>query len=1236
MADSPESPRRLKRPTSKTSVNESPKRRKAYVEVPRLRIQLSKPTPTTSVAASEVQTTSPDVFDTSLWDVKKGRNRSLSVDSTSESGNNSESSTTSPTRSKWLDSVEITPWSNNVVLTYQRSSNEIAETEVTIPGELSSFASSSNHDIPVRRLTNFIFYDSKWRLVPFEEVLMRLSSSSDVVLGSGMATSCSETGESPPSTSTAQAPILGLSPIIDYWTDYTTRDLVNLWQIRVVAVKTRLAWYILQAPADIYASSYQPFWVAHFITWRVVHALRQKPDITRQEFFAYLKKVNDQDFLNIMGREIIQYDLSSLFVATYLLEQLDTKNAILKYMLQLPLVQEFARQGASSTQIVPLINRNDARTVVTPRIFSIAQYLFHPLLFVDEEKCLSPPPKINNPPLLHPDDPSKISWGSPIPDHSADQLYSSICIDGITYKIGDCIMVKPGVDDLAHRALNAKQRHSVSHQNDMGDCVWFCKIQYMFDSDSSRSSIEPLFHVQWFEHSSKTLLQEMAHPLELFALYECDDIAVGSVLGLVDVAHPDLNNLDPNGYYCRFIWDSENSSFIQYSPLNHSTGSCGCCEKINQRELSDSTDTVKCSSEKLTLKNGMEYHVNDFVYVFDNADCLHIIGQILKFSGPDSTGRWKVRVLLFGRFDDVARLEDNQARDERRLFRTDERLWISPTSLQGKCWIANYDEIDSEHGLETFYVDRWAPTRICSGVSELRSLKEKIQRCALCLDETRRTRDERRTYKRDHVPLRMMELFAGAGGLSTGLEQSGFTKSYWAVELSPSAAATFQANHDDAIVYNEDTNICLLSALDEAAGKPGRYLKTVKDGKRLMPRPGEVDFIAGGFPCQSFSGMNHQRQKSGDDIRTTLVANMLSYVDLYRPRFVLMENVKGLLQHHSKIGRLGSSEDIADNVEEVKMSIVKLILRTLLHMGYQVRFRVLEAADYGSPQRRERVIFIAARCGEILPSFPLPTHVTESHHGQVLTLPTGDKLRPVGHPKQQAPFRALTVADAISDLPKFSWIHPGCRFGEELDSSISADCEVLSAVTSPNHTLVGFPAPVAYRTGPLTRYQQNLRASEQLVTLHCSRTFQAAIVERVWHICSHKHPKPTDLPEQFWTRALKAAIQNNNSQEMWKRRFACRLQWDKPFNTALTQCRPFSKGTSVLHPTQKRIITARECARSQGFPDDYHFVQETDCEDWSKLLDDIHKQIGNAVPVPLARALGRSIGVAILEKWRNL
>lgn len=78
-------------------------------------------------------------------------------------------------------------------------------------------------------------------------------------------------------------------------------------------------------------------------------------------------------------------------------------------------------------------------------------------------------------------------------------------------------------------------------------------------------------------------------------------------------------------------------------------------------------------------------------------------------------------------------------------------------------------------------------------------------------------------------------------------------------------------NHPDCIVYNEDTNKCLQSALDEVGGKPGSRLKTVHDETRLMPRRGEVDVIAGGFPCQSFSGLNHQRHNSDDDIRYVIM-----------------------------------------------------------------------------------------------------------------------------------------------------------------------------------------------------------------------------------------------------------------------------------------------------------------------------------------------------------------------------
>lgn len=92
-----------------------------------------------------------------------------------------------------------------------------------------------------------------------------------------------------------------------------------------------------------------------------------------------------------------------------------------------------------------------------------------------------------------------------------------------------------------------------------------------------------------------------------------------------------------------------------------------------------------------------------------------------------------------------------------------------------------------------------------------------------------------------------------------------------------------------------------------------------------------------------------------------------------------------------------------------------------------------------------------------------------------------------------------------------------------------------------------------------------------------------------------------------------------------------RIDGDHIFQTALTTVAPNSKVGRVLHPNQKRILTVRECARAQGFPDKYEFHSVN-----TKLSDrvaDQHRQIGNAVPVPLGLALGKELGKALMLYW---
>jgi DNA (cytosine-5)-methyltransferase 1 len=92
-----------------------------------------------------------------------------------------------------------------------------------------------------------------------------------------------------------------------------------------------------------------------------------------------------------------------------------------------------------------------------------------------------------------------------------------------------------------------------------------------------------------------------------------------------------------------------------------------------------------------------------------------------------------------------------------------------------------------------------------------------------------------------------------------------------------------------------------------------------------------------------------------------------------------------------------------------------------------------------------------------------------------------------------------------------------------------------------------------------------------------------------------------------------------------------RLDADHVFATALTTVAPNNKGGTVLHPSQKRILTVRECARAQGFPDHYEFLSANDAP--AKIVADQLRQIGNAVPVPLAYALGKSLGQTLFKMW---
>jgi DNA (cytosine-5)-methyltransferase 1 len=171
-----------------------------------------------------------------------------------------------------------------------------------------------------------------------------------------------------------------------------------------------------------------------------------------------------------------------------------------------------------------------------------------------------------------------------------------------------------------------------------------------------------------------------------------------------------------------------------------------------------------------------------------------------------------------------------------------------------------------------------------------------------------------------------IDLFAGAGGMTLGLKQAGFHV-VAAVECDPLACETYEANHPEVRMWRDDIR-----------NVPPQVMRLA-----LGLRPGELDLLAGCPPCQGFSSVRTRNGGSVPDPRNDLIDDFAAYVAEFRPEAVMLENVPGL----GKDPRFAA------------------FLDRMAALGYQGGYRVLDAARYGVPQRRRRLIYLAGRAGTV-------------------------------------------------------------------------------------------------------------------------------------------------------------------------------------------------------------------------------------------------------------------------------
>ena len=250
-------------------------------------------------------------------------------------------------------------------------------------------------------------------------------------------------------------------------------------------------------------------------------------------------------------------------------------------------------------------------------------------------------------------------------------------------------------------------------------------------------------------------------------------------------------------------------------------------------------------------------------------------------------------------------------------------------------------------------------------------------------------------------------------------------------------------------------------------------------------------------------------------------------------------------------------------------SIVSAIKRKLKKLGYELAIRILYAEDYGVPQQRRRVFVVASRVGDPADIFPDATHgpapkPSEEANAYVhrWSPPEGTTL-----PK------FVTVGEAISDLPQL-WSGGG-DFERE------------------------------YRKPADTEYQRTARVGAAKLHNHICHALSDDMLRRIKHVPEGGNWR--NIPRDLLTAGMQRARKSDHTKRYG------RLRRSKLASTILTKCDPH--WGAYVHPTQNRTITVREAARLQGFPDTFVFD--------GKHLSKQYEQVGNAVPPPLAAALGR-------------
>ena len=467
---------------------------------------------------------------------------------------------------------------------------------------------------------------------------------------------------------------------------------------------------------------------------------------------------------------------------------------------------------------------------------------------------------------------------------------------------------------------------------------------------------------------------------------------------------------------------------------------------------------------------------------------------------------------------------------------------------------------------------------------------------------------------------RVLDLFAGCGGLSLGFQAAGFDLRA-AVEFDPDAARSHGLNfHGGA----------------EAHSKPIDITKTTPAELCLQLGLGNVsdafDVVVGGPPCQAFARVGRSKLREIEehpdafihDPRAQLYKKYLEYVDAFQPIAVLMENVPDMLNH--------GGQNIAEETCEV-----------LEPKGYICGYTLLNAAFYGVPQMRERMFLLAYhRELNATVAFPEPSHwlvlppgyegsrsvalktlrsLVDDAHSYISPPPAGPHLPP-----------AVTAADALADLPAIN--------ARELLAAGK-----IARGARRFDTPVPYPKRMPTPYGSLMRAWRGHEAPKDGISDHVIRYLPRDYELFARMIPGDQYPEAYAHAVEMFEERLSSA--RARGEKIGERSTAYKLLWnsivppydatkfpnkwrkmwsDQPARTLMAHLGKDSYSHIHYDSEQARTISVREAARLQSFPDGFKF---------SGTMNPAFKQIGNAVPPLLASAIAKKMLETIQSSIRQ-